>query len=329
MLFGALAGAGGLDRPKKRDPGSGEEKLARMAAGEMPLDGLRLEVFWNHDSPNLPSQMRPESKFDVRIAVAGDGYGLLNDKVEFQLSKDQLRQIAKWLDEADILLGEDGGREFRDVTGPDGKVTRVFHPIIGRINLQVHGTGVGRIQFRDHAGPPDLARLGNRLVNSCLEAGRMGVGADSVADGLTKIRKKQLRPGNLRVEVCRALGAEARPAQSVLEMKGSHCQWHTRSGKAGSSFLVSGWDCGPEARDEVAELLHDILGGGVTPKFFAPLPTTIRVTVLDKSVDLVGDRFLGLGTAPATQDRFDRLCELLELLEQKVQKKGQVLPLFG
>src|SRR5262245_59831741 len=92
VLLVALAGAGGQDRPKKRDPGSGEEKLAKMAAGEVAPDGLRLEVFWNHDSPDLPPGDRHESKFDVRITVTGDGYGLLNDKVEFQLSKDQLRQ---------------------------------------------------------------------------------------------------------------------------------------------------------------------------------------------------------------------------------------------
>jgi hypothetical protein len=112
-------------------------------------------------------------------------------------------------------------------------------------------------------------------------------------------------------------------------VQGSYCRFCTRAGKDFQVMsAVWGWASGTKARDEIIELLHENHRGGSNPKFFAPFPTTIRVKILDQSLEIVGDRFLGLGTAPAAQERFDRLCELLQRLGEKTQKEGQVLPLF-
>jgi hypothetical protein len=169
----ALESANGQgDLPKKPERSLAAKDLAKLAAGEMGFDNVRLEIFWNYDTPDSFSADPRGSNFDVRIIISGAGYGYLNGRIEFPVSKDQLRQMMKWLDEADIMDRGDGGRQYRKVTGPDGKIEEIFPPEVGRIHLDIPFSGVRRCQYKDHAGSPDFARLGVRLVNYCLEASR-------------------------------------------------------------------------------------------------------------------------------------------------------------
>ena len=48
--------------------------------------------------------------------------------------------------------------------------------------------------------------------------------------------------------------------------------------------------------------LHENQRDGSSLKFFAPFPTTIKVNILDQSLEIVGDRFLGVGTPAAAQE---------------------------
>jgi hypothetical protein len=87
-------------------------------------------------------------------------------------------------------------------------------------------------------------------------------------------------------------------------------------------------------RSSAAKTLAELASGdnslddGAPPAFFAPHPTVIKVQILDQTLEIVADRFRGLGTSPKAQERFDRLREVLEAIERDTRQDGRVLPLF-
>jgi len=192
--------------------------------------------------------------------------------------------------------------------------------LICRVGLDLDGV---KKQVQQLATGPQFAplnRLAGRILAAAEAAGRAGLEASSLTDGLEKIARGELAPELLSVHVLRQSEAPGAAEGWQLSIAGGELAVQRHPGNAAPQ----------RSRLPAAELSR--LAGRIAAvrleelpvNLWAPAYTDLEVRVLGRARSLQARQFAGM--TPAThgelQQRFDRLWEALEALRGRLDAGG-------
>jgi hypothetical protein len=275
--------------------------------GKTKLEDVRLNVSWEGKT----------------ATVYGKGIGIWNREKQFKLSKEQVLQLFKTLDEAKFssMKASFGGLKF----GP-GPQPGVPVQLIGSVSVTISGTTKGSSQLGGGEQSKELADLARALLAVCEEAAKNGVGAASLPDALQKIAKHELVPEVFSVVVQRIEKDGIGPDGWILRLHGRTAEVQVRSAKGISD------PCRLELADkelaDLCKLLIDNGVGGLPVNLYATDYTDFSVEILKHRKSLQARRFARLTpqTHGERQKEFDRIFAALEQLQARVVKEGKPSP---
>jgi hypothetical protein len=310
LLGLALAGptAGAAQKPE--DLG---KALQDVLAGKRGLDDVRLDVHW---AANVQPAM---------ATVYGNGVGIWRRSTQFTLKKEQVLDLLKKLQTSKFL---DMPRGFggRAVNPGGGPQPGVPERLVGSVTLRIGGVSKGVSQLDGGVQSKELAELATALLNVCAEAARDGVGADSLADGLQKIARKQLDPLTLSLLVHRIRGEGVGPDGWLMRVEGNVVVTRDRTAKGYG--VPKRYEMSRKQLEDLLKLLVDNNAGGLPINLFATDYTDFNVEVLNKGKNLQARRFANMTpkTHGERQLQFDRIFEALQRLHQQALKEGKPQP---
>ena len=290
------------------------EPLRERIDGKKSLDDVRIDVDWL--SSTTPMTAR----------VWGDGVGIWQRRLQFNLSRDQVVAMLKAL--RDARFGAMAGRFGSDIEGEEDSPARLR----GRIVLRV-GTRVKRVaQLGDGDQSPEFAALAEKLIAICAAPATKGKGTPSLSAGLRSVADNELFPQTLSVVLQREESEKTSDKAEKAERKKDRWILRLEGRSATARRILVGKDA-PAARRlalpefdfrELLKLLAAEPLESLPANLYAPAYTDLRITVLSQSRSIMARRFLDMTpeTHGEKQKAFDRIFEALRKVEERVEREG-------
>lgn len=278
--------------------------LERALAGGGDIESLQLRV-----DCRAESQLRS-------LQVFGNGVGILDDRVQFRLSRPAIDGLLR-------ALARSGFPNLRDTYGE--VEADAVTMMICRVEVALGGVAKDVVQLAQGEQSAVLARLASHLLAACEPVARDGVRAAGLRDGLLKIASGELAPESWSVTLQRRAEKEGQPPGS-----GYLLAITTRS----ASSHELGASTGGGERHELALPIEEIralaaeLAARDLPGWPANLWATdyvdLAVRVLQHETSVQARRFAGLdaGRHPGAQRELGEVLEMLERLHRRVVEEG-------
>jgi hypothetical protein len=293
------------DRPPEARPAPDiTPAIKAVLDGKTRLEDVQLNVIWQSQS----------------ATVYGKGVGIWNHEKQFQLTREQVLQLVKLLDEAKFGSMKTGFGGLRAGPGPQRGAPEV---LIGSITVTIAGTTRGSSQLGGGEQSKELADLARALLTVCEEVARNGVGAASLPDALQKIARKELVPEVLAITVQRIEKEGIGPNGWILRLNGRTAEVQVRSARGISEPYRL--DLSDKELAEICKLLIDNGVAGLPINLYAADYTDFSLDIFKHRKNLQARKFARLTpqTHGERQKEFDRIFAALELLQARVVKEGK------
>ncbi len=246
------------------------------------------------------------------LVLFGDGVGIWNGAKQFKVSSADVRTYLKWIDKAGFCAWPEkaariGKEKEREVDVDALQADRSISLTIGRVSKTVT-----HVRKTPEAAP--FNDLVARLLDACEKPGASGLGADSLADGLAKVRDGVLAPQALRITLNTPQQAASDPEGWLLRVWGLNVEAERNTKAAGYGDRRDLKLSQQEFRDLVTMVIAadpTALPGNIV----APGYTDLRVAVLDRTRAIQARAFAGAAPA-ATAEAGKTLAKLRDGLHQ-------------
>jgi len=286
------------------------KRLDEAREGKPALAEVRLEVVWA-GSTGLRSLM-----------LFGDGVGIWNGEKQFRIDPKDVRRFLKWIDKAGFCVWPEKasqiGRENEKEVDVDAlQADRAISLTIGDVSKSV--THVVRTP---EAAPFDT--LATRLLDACEKDGQRGIGAESLQDGLAKLRDGTLAPQALRVSFNSPQTTAADPEGWLLRMRGVAVEAERNTKAAGYADLKS-LRLSPQELHDLVVLLLATDPAGLPGNIVAAGYSDLRVAVLNRSKTIQAREFAGASPTakPDAQQAFAKMRDALYDLYRRAAREGK------
>jgi len=278
--------------------------------GKASLVDVRIDAFWSRDGKAVSAR------------IFGDGVGIWQRQLQFQLSKAQVVGILKTLQEAGFGSMPDRlGGEEEEAVGNEGPQLK------GQLAVLAGSASKRVLQLVQGDQSKEFELLVNAVLDACAGPATRGIGAATMEEGLRMLAAGQLSPQILETTVQRPPDAKAsdRPEEGwILRTAGSRATAEqTGAGKSpppARELVLS-----PKEFRALATTLAEADPASLPQSLYAPRYTDLTVELFSYHRTIAGRRFLGM--TPEThgdkQKAFDRLVDVFRALHERVEKQGK------
>jgi hypothetical protein len=297
-------------------PGSG------ATAHTDPLRGLLRaahEEGWGRDTLELTAECREPDNPNLRsVLVYGSGVGIWEERLQFELTSNQITELLGILRDADFLGLQDlygSGGSFGETEIEPSDSTEGGVRIICRVDLELGGYRKESAQRLKGDQSNELRALAERLLDYCQPLAENGIGIENLDSGLAMIASGELAAENLQVVLHR------KPEPGV-QSQGTGYRMIIDGPSLGLRKFTAGQGYGDETVvaldrsdiDDLAERLSEIGVGDLPVNLYAEDYTDLRIEILDRRKSVQARRFSGMtpDTHGGAQRDFDRILDILE-----------------
>lgn len=330
VLGCAGAGPAGPSKPGETPPreagiGAGEGEPAGEESGHLdPALARALEVgaAGEWEDLYLFTECRVDSGLEA-FELFGNGVAIWNGERQITLSRGEIAALLDLFRRAGFAGFQPAYGGGGDHEGPDPDLVQ---EVICRVTLRLDGARKDVVQFLKGRQSEALLGLAREVLGSCREAGRAGVGAADLEDGLEKIAAGELAPETLDLLFSRRPGREA-VESFLMRLEGRTVT--ARRYQPGQGY-------GDEQRlelsaEELARLALLLAGneiGHLPGNLYAEPYVDLAVEVLDHEQRIQARRFARMthDTHGEAQERFDRMLAGLEELALRALEEGEIVP---
>ena len=318
LLTLAAAGSGAFgapDTPAKRTPTPppAPDALARplseRVSGKQKLGDVELDLLWGKQNAR----------------VYGAGVGICDNTYQIPVSRADVVALLEAVKAARFGAMPDrfGGEEEEEKERHGGDIPQ----LLGRLEVRLGPVSKTVAQMQGGDQSPELGNLATRILKTCDGAPKRGVGASSLADGLSKLASGKLSPhafeGLVQRRERRSGSADA-PENWILRLEGQDAVGRRMPGgrapDAPKKLILSD----KEFQNLVALLsTNDV--GALPASVYSAEYTDLRVRVLNHERVVSGRRFGGGKTegVGAPHPTFDRIYDGMHKLYLEVLREGK------
>ncbi len=283
--------------------------LRNRIAGKVSVDDVRIDAYWSRAGKATSAR------------IFGDGVGIWQRQLQFQISKSQVLALLKAIAEADFGAMPDHFGESEEGEEHEGPRLK------GRLTVLAGTASKTVIQLVDGDQSKEFDLLVNRILDACAEPATRGVGATSMEEGLGLLAAGKLSPHVLETSVQRPPDPKATETPDTgwtLRTSGLRATAEpTRAGKAPAparELTLSTQDF-----RALANALSDADPASLPQSLYAPRYTDLTVELFSYHRTIAGRRFLGMTpeTHGEKQKAFDRLIETYRALHERIETTGK------
>ena len=322
LLAFAVAGSaayGAPDTPSKKTPtpppapDALAKPLSERISGKQKIGDVELDLLWGKQSAR----------------VYGAGVGICDNAYQIPVSRAEIVALLEAVKAARFGAMPDrfGGEDEEEERQKEKERHGGDNPqLLGRLEVSLGSVSKTVLQMQGGEQSKELENLTVRVLKTCDGAPKRGVGASSLADGLSKLASGQLSPeafGGLVQRRERRSGSSA-PENWILRLEGQTAVSRRMPGgqkpDAPKKLTLSD----KEFQNLVALLsTNDV--GALPTSVYTDEYTDLRVEVLNQGRVVSGRRFGGGKTegAGAPNPSFDRIYDGMLKLYAEVQREGQ------
>ena len=252
------------------------------------------------------------------LEVHGDGVAIWGGSVQFKLSPDQIRRILRLFDEAGFAGFEDryGGKE-----DPVKLSSRMAIRVTCRVALTIDGQGKQVVQLEGGRQSKKLHELVRGVFSFCKEPARVGLGADSVEDGLRKLSEGKLAPEtfSLMLHYKPTPRSPAADRGWLMRIQGRKVSIQVSIPGQGYQEAVERNFSEAELRDLASYLGHQEVDH-LPVNLYAEVYTDFSVQVLNRDKNVQARKFAGMNPVihGEKQLQFARIFEYLQQLHSRI-----------
>ncbi len=261
------------------------------------------------------------------LEVFGSGTAIWSRSTQIRFDETELTELLDLLIAADFagMKGVYGDGKMPDAERPD-ELTEKGHPatrVTCRIALSVDGNFKQSAQLDKGAEFVGLTDLASSLLDLG-EAQLPGVGADDLADAVTKLETGELAPETLRIMV------QKKPDRDSTELSGFLLRLSGRTATCRPYDPQDGYGQIYELEitaSDLERLIGELSGGASWPvNLWAETYTDLRVQILNHRRSVQARQFAGMDRATHgdAQKSFERLIEQVNLLAARILEEGHL-----
>jgi hypothetical protein len=256
------------------------------------------------------------------LVLFGDGVAIWNGERQFRVDSKAVRGLLTLIDKAGFCAWPEKasqiGKEGQPEVEPDAlQVARAISLTIGDVSKAV--TQIAR-------SPESAAftALVTRLLDACEKDGQRGIAAESLQDGLAKLRDGTLAPQVLVVTLNRPQQAATDPEGWLLRVRGFEVEAERNTKTAGYTDRRS-MRLSEQALRDLAKLLFSADLSGLPGNIVAAGYTDLRVGVLNRTKAIQARAFAGTpqSTRPDAQEVFSKVRDALYDLYRRAVREGK------
>jgi hypothetical protein len=320
LLALAVAGSaafGAPDTPAKKTPtpppapDALAKPLSERISGKQELGDVELDLLWGKQNAR----------------VYGAGVGICDHTYQIPVSRAEVVALLEAVKAARFGAMPDrfGGEEEEEEKERHGGD---IPQMLGRLEVRLGPVSKTVAQMQGGDQSKELGTLATRILKTCDGAPKRGVGAASLADGLSKLASGKLSPQAFEALVQRRerrSGPSDAPENWILRLEGQDAVGRRMPGgrtpDAPKKLILSD----KEFQNLVALLSTNDVGALPTSVYSAEY-TDLRVRVLNRQRVVSGRRFGGAKTegAGAPHPTFDRIYDGMHQLYLEIQREGKV-----
>jgi hypothetical protein len=255
-------------------------------------------------APGIPADLRLQAERHTqgqsgRVVVYGNGIGIWNDRMQFQVDAERLK----------LLLAAVDSARFREMPSAFGSGKKW---LVRRVSLRSGGTFKEVVQILEGEQSAELKTLTDRFFEILEPLAQGGLTAENLADGLKKLASGTLAPETLRVIVHYKPGPRSVEPGFVFRVEDGIATRQAYKDEAYGDTLTL-----PDPRvRELAEALTAAELETLPANLYAREYSEISVQVLNRRKNVLARPFAGMKheTHGGKQDSFDRLFDRLRAL---------------
>ncbi len=286
------------------------KRLDEARKGKPALAEVRLEV------------MGVGSNGPRSLVLFGNGVGTWNGERQFRVDVKVVRGMLTSIDKAGFCAWPDKasriGKEKEPEVEPDAlRMDRAISLTIGDVSKAV-------THILDSPESAAFVTLVAHLLDTCEPAGQRGIAAESLQDGLTKLRDGGLAPEVLAVTLNAPQQTAADPEGWLLRVRGGAVEAE-RNTKAAGYTDRRRMRLPDQAVRDLAKLFLDANLTGLPGNIVGTGYTDLRVSVLNRTQAIQVRAFAGAPTTtrPDAQEAFSKLRQALYAIYQQATREGK------
>ncbi|MEE8583951.1 MAG: hypothetical protein V3T83_03770 [Acidobacteriota bacterium] len=264
------------------------------------------------------------------LAVYGDGTGIWDSRLQFQLTPQHISTLLESLKQADFAAMPEvyGGPEQKDVKAPPKNGGEKFViRVTCRVELTLGGESKQVVQRVKGKQSKQFKKLADSFFQLCEPLAQKGIAASSLSDGLSKLARRELKPHSWQLMMHRKpdersaiqgnIGFLLRIAGGTVTSR----QYDPASGYTDPLKLK----LTQSDLENLAKRLAELDPEGLPGNLYASDYTDLNIRLLNHRTSVQARQFSGMTAAThgQRQKNFDAIYEALYQLHLRVVNEGK------
>ena len=264
------------------------------------------------------------------LAVYGDGTGIWDSRLQFQLAPQHMSTLLESLKQADFAAMPEvyGGPEQKEVKAPPKNGGEKFViRVTCRVELSLGGQSKQVVQRVKGKQSKEFKKLADSFFQLCEPLAQKGIAASSLSDGLSKLARRELKPHSWQLMMHRKPDERSAVRGSIgflLRLAGDTATSRSFDPASGYTDPLK-LKLSPSDLGNLAKRLAELDPGSLPSNLYASDYTDLNIRLLNHRTSVQARQFSGMTAAThgERQKNFDAIYEALYQLHLRVVNEGK------